>query len=290
MIYYISSNLKKFFIKNNISYIFSVVTNGYLLERKVKSKLVRSHVTLAQITVDGIREIHNNRRPLINGEGTFDTIIENIKLKSKMDIYLNIVYDDENIDHIYELIDYLVDNKLTEKIYKITPNHTIPYNKNGELYDFNISKKNEAQEKLKIIEYLLRKNFKVSFSLNHKMCSLVQKGSFIVIPGGEIYKCISGVCDRDFFVCEMNTYSDPFEKQYRLMMNKTDEECINCKYYPICINNCLYENKLRNRKVCNRIFWDEFLPKYLLLINNKNYKNNIIYSDFDKKWVEQKYF
>ena len=55
-----------------------LITNGYFFTPEVVEKLVEAKISEIQITLDGFRETHDIRRPLINGKGTFDTIIKNL--------------------------------------------------------------------------------------------------------------------------------------------------------------------------------------------------------------------
>ena len=61
------------------SFIASITTNGYLLDLETFRILKKCHITHFQITIDGNKEIHDLQRPLHNGDGTFDRIIENLK-------------------------------------------------------------------------------------------------------------------------------------------------------------------------------------------------------------------
>ncbi len=65
--------------KKKIKYDAEIITNGYLLTENVVEKLLESEVWKIQITLDGNKETHNQRRPLLNGKGTYDVIWENIR-------------------------------------------------------------------------------------------------------------------------------------------------------------------------------------------------------------------
>lgn len=97
--------MKKICEANDCFYSSSLVTNGYLLNKKLAKRIYKSGTQGALITVDGPKDIHNNRRCLKNGEGTYEKIIKNIIEISdffKINIRTNI--DKENIDHIKTFI------------------------------------------------------------------------------------------------------------------------------------------------------------------------------------------
>lgn len=89
-------------------YELSAVTNGYdFVEyidilKKVKIKEI-------QFTLDGSKDIHDNRRATANKKGTFDKIIAGIEaaVENKMPVNLRSVVDTENIEDMINLAEYL---------------------------------------------------------------------------------------------------------------------------------------------------------------------------------------
>jgi len=59
---------------------FSAVTNGVALERFADLLGPRGGIGFLQITLDGPREVHDRRRFLPHGQGTFERIVSNISL------------------------------------------------------------------------------------------------------------------------------------------------------------------------------------------------------------------
>ena len=80
--------------------------NGYLLTPKIAKKLGEYNVSNMQITIDGPEEIHNRRRPLAGGQGTFKKIIQNVKECKEFieNISIRINTDKENVDEINHLV------------------------------------------------------------------------------------------------------------------------------------------------------------------------------------------
>lgn len=60
-------------------YTASIITNAYLLDMAMYRRLLKCHVWLYQITVDGLKDTHDIYRPLQDGSGTFERIIANLK-------------------------------------------------------------------------------------------------------------------------------------------------------------------------------------------------------------------
>src|SRR3954453_272274 len=61
-----------------ISFYSQVVTNGYRLSRAIADELHGLGVREIQVTLDGPCEIHDQKRPLLGGQGTYQRIVENL--------------------------------------------------------------------------------------------------------------------------------------------------------------------------------------------------------------------
>ena len=111
--------------KKNISYLLtraafynlevSIVTNGYFLE-DYSQILDKGKIREIQVTLDGTDEIHNARRYLKGGGGTFDKIIKGIDvcLKNQIDINLRMVVDRGNINNLPDLAQFAIDKGWTK--------------------------------------------------------------------------------------------------------------------------------------------------------------------------------
>ena len=61
-----------------VNFHFLLATNGTLLTPSLTEELIDKGVQIALI-IDGTRSVHDNNRPFINGEGSFNKIISNLK-------------------------------------------------------------------------------------------------------------------------------------------------------------------------------------------------------------------
>jgi len=62
-----------------VHYSAYIITNGTLFTRSTAERLKELQVRGAQVTIDGPREIHDERRPYYGGAGSFDHIFTNLK-------------------------------------------------------------------------------------------------------------------------------------------------------------------------------------------------------------------
>lgn len=79
----------------------AIVTNGYTL-REYVPLLSQYHIREVQVTLDGMAEVHNRRRPLKGGGSSFERIVEGItqSLQAGIPINLRMVLDRENISEL----------------------------------------------------------------------------------------------------------------------------------------------------------------------------------------------
>jgi uncharacterized protein len=105
--------LAPFFVKicaeSSVKLRSNMTTNAYLLTPEVAEKLLAWQVARFQITLDGRPEDHDRSRPTRNGQGSFWTIIENLKALSRrpedFEVVLRVNFDRNNHPHMTELMD-----------------------------------------------------------------------------------------------------------------------------------------------------------------------------------------
>jgi uncharacterized protein len=94
------------------------VTNGYYLEEYIPV-LRKGKIREIQVTLDGTESVHNNRRYLKGGGGTFKKIVKGIDdcLKDNIDVNLRMVIDKENIDDLSDLAQFAIDKGWTKSLH-----------------------------------------------------------------------------------------------------------------------------------------------------------------------------
>ena len=93
----------------------SIVTNGYSLEEYLPI-LSPDRVREVQVTLDGTESIHNSRRFLKGGAGTFSKIVKGIDgcLEKGLEINLRMVVDKENLSGLPNLAAFAVEKGWTK--------------------------------------------------------------------------------------------------------------------------------------------------------------------------------
>ncbi|MDC7226244.1 MAG: radical SAM protein [Spirochaetales bacterium] len=125
--------------KRGLSLAF--VTNGYSLESYIPM-LKTASVRELQITIDGPADIHNQRRPLHSGKGTFSEVAAGVDaaLEAGLPVNLRAVMDKENMPHLPALAELAVERGWTaSKLFKtqLGRNYELHYcqENSNKLYD-----------------------------------------------------------------------------------------------------------------------------------------------------------
>ena len=94
------------------------VTNGYTLVDYIEI-LSEGLIREIQITMDGTASVHNSRRFLKGGGGTFDKIVEGVDicLANNLTVNLRMVIDRENIENLSDLAQFALDKNWTSSPY-----------------------------------------------------------------------------------------------------------------------------------------------------------------------------
>lgn len=254
--------------KYNVTYCASMISNGYLFNNNIIDSLKTLHIDSVQITLDGMNEIHEKRRPLMNKKKSFDRIIKNIIdiYNSKYTkIHLRINVDKSNIQSAYELIEYLSIKKLYDIDINLGLMKKFGCDHNGFKLEKNLfSMKEFSDEFLKFRDKLVEFGFKKAtekmipeYKINS--CTMDAPNSYVIDPDGYVYKCISYVGQKEHSI---GTVGDGFNKYAHLLYNPFKFDiCKKCTFFPICKGGCLINN-IDGVKECN--IW-RFITEDLIL-------------------------
>jgi uncharacterized protein len=99
---------------NEMALDICVVTNGYYLENYI-GLLSKGKIREIQITLDGTKSIHDQRRFLKGGSPTFEPIVRGIDaaLAAGFPVNLRMVIDKQNIDNLPELAAFAIEKGWT---------------------------------------------------------------------------------------------------------------------------------------------------------------------------------
>ncbi|HEX2968922.1 MAG TPA: radical SAM protein [Bacteroidales bacterium] len=253
---------------DNLSLCF--VTNGYTLSSYLDS-LSKGTIREIQVTLDGTPDVHNNRRHLKGGAGTFDKIVEGIDkcLGKNIPVNLRMVIDKENINNLPELAKLAIDKGWTDN-----PKFKTQFGRNYELHHCQ-SSPDKLFSRISLYENISEQISKYPWILEfHKPAYSVAKflsenGTlpeplFDSCPAcktewafdytGKIYSCTATVGKSDeclgTFYPE-NTLNRELVENWQNRDVTTIPECRNCNLQLACGGGCGSISKNRNGSICS---------------------------------------
>ena len=230
----------------NIKYKAKILTNGYLLTQKNADILAKNKVSGYQITLDGMKKLHDSTRCLINGIGSFDRIIENLtqnKIQGRINIRHNVHL--ENVDDIDKLRQLIKEIRIKSKnninyYYSLIRNNTIAENRNNFISVVNKNKGAELQ--------VVKDSQKISIK-NGNYCGAQTLNTIVVDDQGHLFKCWEDVdkIERSFGDIKTWNLNNPlFSAKYpdnllqylNTVGALNDKECQDCIWLPKCKGGC----------------------------------------------------
>lgn len=235
-----------------------MITNGYLLDGRMVSRLKGCRIHAVQVTLDGGEEYHNATRSLAGGRPTFDRILKNVGAASaQIKINLRINVDDRNWRSIPRLVERLAEEGIAERNVSLHFAHVQPINA--------LARKHEEScltlERYAALEpELLALAHEMGFGLSTQpiqgqvstFCGANSRHHYVIDSKARLQKCYDDlgraetegigyidkdgneVVDKHANLLEWLSW-DPFDHQ----------ECIECKVLPLCMGGCSYHT-IRN--------------------------------------------
>jgi len=222
-----------------------IITNGYLLTRAMAERLKAANVGSVQITIDGPEELHDKRRFLAGGKGTFRRIIDNIKdCYDILPIAIRVNVDNGNAPRMQDFLDELEQQELKGcvSIYFAPVEEYSDITKDSCGSCMNKSTFSKLQIELE------RKMMEMGFSMPRNpqprftFCTADRSNSVVIGPDGSLYACYTHIGNEreaigDVWDGSLNHNSvkwlswSPFDKKL----------CAECDVLPICMGGCLVE-------------------------------------------------
>jgi uncharacterized protein len=239
------------------TFLFTLTTNGVLLNGET-AKWLNDEMENVVLSVDGRRSTDDGVRKTVNGKGSYDVIIENIKNFVKMrgdkHYYVRGTYTNKNLDFGADVL-ALADDGLTE--ISLEP---VVLEKGHPLYIGKESLPAIKEEYRKLAkEYLRRREkgerlfnfFHFNIDLEGGVClrkrvSACGAGNeyFSVTPNGNIFPCHQFANEKEYLMGNVfdGVINEDIRKIFRDNNLYTKKKCENCfaKYH--CSGGCAANN------------------------------------------------
>ncbi|MFX1366446.1 MAG: radical SAM protein [Promethearchaeota archaeon] len=247
----LSRNIMNLVKENNIFYEASLVSNGTLLNSKTVKILSKICIKRIQITLDGLPEIHNLNRPYIDGTASFEDVIRGIKKASKRFIInLRINVDRYSIKKAFEFLDKMEKYGILKikknirpyiaMIGPLTPNCLNTCERAIDPKDWYFYVLKFQQELCKRFSDINPKEIFEYPKIFQKPCGAISEWSVCVHPSGKIFNCgleIDNLQLSGGFIWEPY-WEHPIYKKWTKYNIFENEQCVICRYLPICMGGC----------------------------------------------------
>lgn len=247
------SNLAK---KHRKKFFCEIITNGELLDKKIAGFLFQHNWKRAQITLDGDKDAHNQRRFGKNNRPTFNKIIENMRMIldlnfiEKVDVRIN--FDLLNADSIPALINFLAKLGYQDRMDLTFAFVNLTVTKRCSSGECKIKTTQDSENSIVSKNYLrfcqIAKTH--GFSVPEEMvagplCIATIKHSVVIQPDGNLQKCFCSVGRPKYNFGHVLQLPVAYAKDRRFeMFEKRTRKCKEkkCPYLPICGGGCIWDS------------------------------------------------
>lgn len=234
---------------NGISFSSGMTTNGYLLDSDLFTELVSYGVVGYQISIDGEQHDHDHNRHLIDGSGTFDTIVRNVlsfrRVDANFSVTIRVNFGPSTATRIVDLLDVLAplkgDPRFSLRFYPIG---RWGGSKDAELEVCGKSGEQVRQE-LDILARKMGHNPESRLPyLQHRtgctVCYATRPFNYLIGADGKVMKCTVALDTKDYNIVGRITEDGRLDLDVDKLTAwvrpyyEEDNTCKACFFLPVC--------------------------------------------------------
>ena len=272
VMYYLAERLWRACAERGVEMLINVITNGLLLTPDVVDRLKPFGLSGVKITLDGDRDTHNRMRPLRGGQGTFDKILNNVRLVAdKCRIAIGGNFDESSVDSYPALLDFLREQDFADKLVKVAfkpiireqkpapPKGMIPLTPvAGDGKPLNGTCMTAAgtgvttasgacdschflDDKMAFLrEETTKRGFKTVDGVHMGPCEIHKTHAHTIGPEGSLYACPGFAGNVPEAIGHIDGRSDAPRRAAAARFAKIAawEECDDCAFIPVCAGGC----------------------------------------------------
>lgn len=239
-----------------LAYDAVVYTNGHLLTPVVARELRDCGVMLVHTAFDGPRAVHDRRRFLADGQGTYDTLIRNLRdAEGIIDRFLvRIHIDRETAPVMHQLLDDLHASGFHQRrdviIRFARLEAETPTSRSAAGYCYEPHEYARVEAELARAA-LSRGLLTVAYPFHrHVYCMARKENEFAIGPDGRLFHCLAEVGHAAKATGSLATAPpapDPEgnTRRFREDTFATKENCRKCRILPLCAGGCAYNGAAR---------------------------------------------
>ncbi len=226
----------------------SIISNGYLLDGNMARRLKRLGIAEVQVTLDGPPEIHDRRRRLRSGKGTFDRILDNMQETSDiLDVGIRVNIDRDNADQACEVVEILRDRGLLSRVKVYFAQVQSAGDGCADIRDRCYGQEEFARSQVELYRRLMDKGiYHVEYpqASGGIICGALSNIAFVVSPTGHLFKCWEEISldpaksVGDIFSSELTDGQKANLAKFQTWNPFTLSDCRECDILPICMGGC----------------------------------------------------
>ncbi len=242
-------------LKKGVPYTAGIITNGYLLTEERIKRLADLRVHTIQITIDGMKELHNKTRQHKSGKitDTFSVIMNNVETffdyyknskNIRLNIRINLNKKEEYLAKFVDLHRYLR-NKFPYQNLSISAGFIDDISVDGfhKSCSFERSAVKDFYTKLYkeygIDEYSIYPKSKLT------ECAVRSPHNYIIGASGELYPCWENIGNDTICYGKIdgdgNVQIDNIKEYIKYKAGADyldDRKCLDCFFFPVCDGGC----------------------------------------------------
>jgi uncharacterized protein len=268
VLYYLAERLSNACQERGVRSIINIITNGLLLTPEVVDRLRPFGLNGVKITLDGDRDTHNRMRPLRGGQGTFDKILNNIRLVAdKCRVSIGGNFDESTVDSYPALLDFLREQEFADKLAKVAfkpiirepqpqqPKGFIPLTAIGsEGKPLNGACMTSAgggtsacdschfldTQMAYLREETTRRGFTTVDGVHMGPCEIHKRHAHTIGPDGSLYACPGFAANAGESTGHIDGREDSWRNRAAQRFERPSawKECDDCAFIPVCAGGC----------------------------------------------------
>jgi uncharacterized protein len=248
--------------RRGIDYTAAIVTNGYFLTENAARRLSACRVGAAQITLEGVKSLHDRTRIADKGTSSYETILANVQAAGQlMDISVRIHVAPFSVDGIKTLLADLAARGIARSVKSIYFAPLFDYKPRDERVQFRADDKrfydaeSFARVEVALFDELARLGLPVPDVLQgaFSVCTAVRENALVAGPSGRFYKCYFELDKPQRAIGNLESGITDVAREADWLDHEIarDEECRRCPVLPICFGGCTHK-------------WQEGAPKEVI--------------------------
>jgi uncharacterized protein len=241
----------KILLQKNATCLQSIITNGSLLDRAVVDYFcAQKGFQGAQVTIDGVKHLHDERRPLLSGRGSFERIISNVAYAAKkIPVAIRVNVDRKTVDQIDALVLDLIDRGILETA-RMYLGHTQSLTEESKhVSEGALSVEEFAKAEISLAWSMLRQGYRPPISLpkpiNGAFCIAIGDENNVAIgPGGYQFRCWNEIAMGEsesvgnIVFGKGSSNSVRNARHWDNWKDKRPKSCTECAVLPLCKGGC----------------------------------------------------